>query len=458
MSSSADIIAPLDNAQLQSQGLISPPNDLGQRRMHKRRLNRSSDEEHDNIPLNVSFRSPDTQGAFMTIPDQLISRASLEYVGFSFQKATELWDRWTHWPTGPYEPIRETDPDDGTKLEMTFIDFITGPFVGSRNVAHDSDSDWLDCMTYYGLNLDTQRAIMEPAFKVLRLSMSCGEWCEDTIRMRYAGLVEIQAESLNREQSLRHSDAHTSGSGATESQSTSGQASTDALASNHPHASSYGSLSALSASRAPGSVVLYKGLDKGRITNLLNDDGSLRELSSLQSASPNDFFSRAVAFYFTPNLDVAEYYAAWAKRRSITEEVVIVSITIPNSAIEQMQEPIGYRLYWPSDDWKKLIWNCLRGQKHPRELRKYRHATLIIGTTSKRPSLYYHTLDYWEQVSERCVLKMVYATREVIAIQYCFSGHEGGDFLEENITNIQVVPFRHPDMEGLLRRHDIVMA
>lgn len=69
------LLAPVDVNDLMSASLISPVSPDGTRRLHKRRLHGSSDEENSHIPL-MSISSPDaaTSNAFLTIPDVLISR------------------------------------------------------------------------------------------------------------------------------------------------------------------------------------------------------------------------------------------------------------------------------------------------------------------------------------------------------------------------------------------------
>lgn len=54
---------------------------------------------------------------FVSIPKDLISFATLEYLGYKHQTATHIWERWTNWPAGAIK--RECDdPEDG----MPFIE------------------------------------------------------------------------------------------------------------------------------------------------------------------------------------------------------------------------------------------------------------------------------------------------------------------------------------------------
>ncbi|RSL85463.1 hypothetical protein CEP51_003305 [Fusarium floridanum] len=195
--SRTSILAPLDTAHLMGQGLVGAVNADGTRRIHKRRLNRFGDVEYGHLPLDATA-SQDSD-MFVSIPDQLISQATIEYVGFSKIKANEIWSTWNNWPsTGPR---RETDPDDGG-LQVTFLDFICGYISSSLDTYSEDDAEWINCMNTYGLSMEVQDAILDPLFKYLRLSDSCAEWSRDTIEMRYAGLKAIQEESSNREVTL----------------------------------------------------------------------------------------------------------------------------------------------------------------------------------------------------------------------------------------------------------------
>ncbi|KAM6533146.1 hypothetical protein FALCPG4_006160 [Fusarium falciforme] len=191
------MLAPLDAAHLMSQGLVGPVDASGMRKIHKRRLNRFSEQEYGHLPLDVTA-SQAANAIFVSIPDQLISQATIEYVGFSKTKANLIWNSWNNWPsTGPR---RETDPDN-SGLQVTFLDFICG-YISSSLDTGSEDDEWINCMNTYGLSMEFQDAILDPLFKYLRLSDSCAEWAKDTIEIRYAGLKAIQQESSNREIAL----------------------------------------------------------------------------------------------------------------------------------------------------------------------------------------------------------------------------------------------------------------
>jgi hypothetical protein len=140
---------------------------------------------------------------------------------------------------------------------------------------------------------------------------------------------------------------------------------------------------------------------------------------------------------------VAEYYAAFAKRRANCESVVIVCLHIPNAAIENIPAPDIQHVHWPSDEWKELVWRCRTGRSLPLHLRKYRQALLVIGTVARKPDRAYYAMNSCQQVTEKCVLRIGASDQNDPAIQYAFSGEEAGcEFLMENgARNIKVFPY-----------------
>lgn len=197
MSLATSILAPLDTEDLRIRGLLHSGSTAGSHRLHRRRLNGSSDEEYHDIPLNISPESPT---AFVTIPAVLISWETLIYLGLSAEKAAQLWQEWNNWPDSG--PGREVDADDGG-LQVPFLDFIIGHIEYTPDARDESDAQWWACMDACGLATETQDAIMDPHFTYLRLSNSCMHWVKDTIEMRYAGLQDIQRASRLREMELR---------------------------------------------------------------------------------------------------------------------------------------------------------------------------------------------------------------------------------------------------------------
>lgn len=192
-----------DTAQLIKLGLMNsptPPN--GSIQVHKRRLNRTSDAEHKDIPLNANIES--RPEAFATTPEKLISKATIEYVGFSSDKATEIWSSWDAKPSGPIK--REIDLSGETTPEVSFIDWVMSHTGSPMNydVWEDDNSAWFRHMEQRGIATELQHSIMDPRFKDMRLTGTCIGWLRDTMKLRYEALNEMQQASAEREKARGH--------------------------------------------------------------------------------------------------------------------------------------------------------------------------------------------------------------------------------------------------------------
>jgi hypothetical protein len=426
------------------------------------------DVEYKYLSLDVPLQSPLAGEVYVTIPQTLISRQTLLYIGLSDSKATELWHRWNDWLADGPSPVIDgpglgINSDDDEPLEAVFLDFVISLIKREPDVDDESDDvQWRSYLDACGTSHDVQDAIMDPHFADIRLSNSSWYWIQDTIEMRYAGLQDIQRISLAREKQLRKTasqsgPAHGGREGNSGGQNTTtGSSSPPMQGGQGPVGVSvdvWGSARAIAARNAPGHTVLYRGMDKGRVTGLLDETGALSgSIAKLLSTPPADFSSREQDFYFTPSYQVAERYALYAKRRATCESVVIVRFCIKNAAIEALGDAEIQHVYWPSDEWKQLIWYCRRREALPASLVKYRKATLVIGTIARKPSHAYHQLESWEHISGNHVLMMVGAAgqEQLTGVQYVFSGREDGeDFLLENglRESIKVVPLPSRELE-----------
>ncbi|KAK3943324.1 hypothetical protein QBC46DRAFT_420745 [Diplogelasinospora grovesii] len=341
------------------------------------------------------------------IPEVLISRETLTHVGLSEAKATELWGEWSNWPTSGIR--RETDADDGG-LEMTFIDFIISRVTAVNDITDESDLQWRACLNACGIDVQLQDTIMDTHFKYLRLSESCLYWVKDTIKMRYAEL-EAHIRGSSRQPSVSGRQQNTPGTGSPES---------------------WASTSASAASRdiPPGHTVLFRATNQAHIAGLFDE--------------PSDFSGFHGRFYFTPDYQVAEYHAYWAKKRiGQLGTVAIVRLCIPNTARESLSAPDIQKIFWPSPEWKELVWRSRTQRQLPSRLEKYEEAVLVVGTTSRKPHSFYRAIKSWDEVTEKCVLRAGTSVQGHPSVQYVFSGgKKGRDFLVKNgAQNIRVFPY-----------------
>jgi hypothetical protein len=441
------VLEPADAQYLVASGLASPASSNGTRRIHKRRLNRSSDEENSDLPLTPPSSSPPHASLSAensaTIPDTLVSLATLKYLGFTEVAANQIWARWTNWPQGP--PGRFESDSDG---EIMFVEVAVGHLTIGRDsdTSDDNDQEWHQCLSICGINAETRASIMDPLYKRIRLTESCCFWVKDTIELRYRGLEAVQEASRERAMALQRASSRPSQSGSRPSQSGHVGRAGSSLGSSSTSRTEQRSISGTmrtapgissntafsnvtqSARSSPGSITLYKGMDQARLDGFFNDSGEIVDWSMLLSTPPTDFLGREAGFYFAVDRDIAEYYACYAKRRDGVSSVVVIHLIVPNQMVESLSPTQLQKTYWPSAEWKNLIWHCRTMRSRlPAELQKFKQAHLIIGTIAKKPNKVYQRMNSAEEINDRCLLKTEEGRN---AVQYVFRGEEGEEFLE----------------------------
>ena len=309
------VLASADVEELSAAGLISPPSSNGTRRVHKRRLDRLSDEENSHLPLtpilSTSSSSVDVTEMYATIPELLFSLATLKYLGYTDTAAHQIWDRWSNWPSTA--PGRYEVDSDG---EILFIEVAVSHVRRFRDqdTWDENDGSWFDFMDHCGINLETQNDIMDPIFKRMRLMGSCYFWVKHTIESRYRGLKAIQKASRERT-----------------------KAGTKRMpAPGISPDSAFSSACTSAPQNNPDSIILYKGIDQARLDRFFDDSGAIVGWVNMLSRSPTDFLAKQAGFCFTVHRDIAEYYACYAKRRDNSQSVAIMQITVPNHKIESL--------------------------------------------------------------------------------------------------------------------------
>lgn len=175
------------------------------------------------------------------------------------------------------------------------------------------------------------------------------------------------------------------------------------------------------------------------------------------SPPPSDFSRFKKLYYFSPDYKVAQYYAAYAKRRfNSSGQVVIICIRITNAAIEGLSPPDIQKIFWPSNEWKELVWRCRTEKTLPSYLRKYHQAILIIGTASQKPNGVYHAMNSWEEITERHLLRAGDVGSGNGDIQYAFSGDDDvTNFLTDHIQDVKVFSYPEAALEAWLVEHTL---
>ncbi|RGP67151.1 hypothetical protein FSPOR_6207 [Fusarium sporotrichioides] len=73
-------------------GLATQPDEYGNRQLHKRLIQTQSSHGFNRYSNGHCFETnPD---AFVTIPDRILSEATIYYLGFTAEKTAQIWRSW----------------------------------------------------------------------------------------------------------------------------------------------------------------------------------------------------------------------------------------------------------------------------------------------------------------------------------------------------------------------------
>ncbi|KAF6841820.1 hypothetical protein CMUS01_03423 [Colletotrichum musicola] len=285
------------------------------------------------------------------------------------------------------------------------------------------------------MSSEVEAAIMDSPFEYLRTSESCRYWTKQTVKMRYFALWADFLQRYSENDSPRAGPCRSAGL----------------------ELRTFGTnASALANVRAPGCTVLHKVVDNARICGispLFDESGDIEDLAVLSSRTPSDFSGGESLFYFTSDYKVAEYHAAYAKRRIGAGRVSIISMAIPNAVLEQMQSTGELvHLFWPSDEWKETVW--LSRRHRPSRLDLDDQAKLAIGTTARRPNGAYHQMRSFDEVTEDYVFKADHMNPDAApSVQYVFR-FDNENFLEEHAAQtMRATPFVDSDLAAWLQTY-----
>jgi len=201
-------------------------------------------------------------------------------------------------------------------------------------------------------------------------------------------------------------------------------------------------------SNTPGHTVLYRGGYSSAILKIFDEQGKVigDRIGELQTTRPGDFNSTKNAVYMAINFEVARKYAFWCKKRDPSSAVSVLRVEIPNATIESLSGEERFGLYWPSEEWKQLIWTCRRRQSLRNQLAKYARATLVIGTICAKPNDVIANLASSDNITQRMIF-----TKEDggNAVQFAFIDDQGLEFLAACGIKYVAHPMSRRDVQEL---------
>ncbi|KAK3360679.1 hypothetical protein B0T25DRAFT_536162 [Lasiosphaeria hispida] len=128
--------------------------------------------------------------AFVEVPSNLISGATLRFIGYDDVTASQLWLWWINWPSDP--PLRKL------VIATTACHSLNSPKVTLK-----ADMTLWRMMMLYGMSVSMsvefqdppRKQIMDPVHRRVRLTRSCLFLMEDTMERRYRTLQSVQCAS-----------------------------------------------------------------------------------------------------------------------------------------------------------------------------------------------------------------------------------------------------------------------
>ncbi|KXJ97251.1 hypothetical protein Micbo1qcDRAFT_199965 [Microdochium bolleyi] len=134
-------------------------------------------------PLSEVDR-PASPARALIFPDNLEDSPDvLEYVGFTPERAAELWAAWV--------AFTYRQAGSASKPFITWVLGQLGDFRGDDTV--QNHGEWRLHMSEAGLSLDFQDCVLEPYFESIRKRETCTYWVVANIEGRYANVQSLKA-------------------------------------------------------------------------------------------------------------------------------------------------------------------------------------------------------------------------------------------------------------------------
>ncbi|KAF7876578.1 hypothetical protein EAF04_001666 [Stromatinia cepivora] len=383
---SEPIFNAVDDAFLTERNLVKPA--VNRRRLIASSLSHS--EPLSSSEFGGSEGSAVDARVYTLIPEFLDSEETLEWLGWTPQKAAEIWARW--------RTIQATETQHGTIFEVLFLDHTTG-FI-PYDVLEDNADDWEEHMRNWGVSSELIDAIMDAEFSNVRLTESAQHWVRDTMEIRYLSL-----ERIKRDSDLRAENGNTASTGIA----------TDTV----PRSSN-----------VPGHLALYKAISTERVRRDM--EGNI-EIDSIVSGTPTDFRgSGGTVLYFTPDFQVAVHYRNYIKRRALTSPPLIIRLSLPNAFIEGL--PLHVMEF--GNLWRQIVHTCRSGRNLRGNLKYIHRLPLIVAPIAHSPNRAIARLRDWQQVTIRHVLRL--EGQQSTPVQYIFQGLDTVEQIEE-VCELKVV-------------------
>ncbi|PHH68230.1 hypothetical protein CDD82_714 [Ophiocordyceps australis] len=437
MSRRRPVVLPEDADVLEASGLLTAPDAKGFRRIHRSHLHRFGDQEFAASPLSPLSG---LDSVYECIPDDLVSKATLEYLGYNEETATRLWRRWVHWFQDAHRRLEK-------HFEEDFFNHAMGFLLRANHACSPFSVDplaWDASFEHCGIGHELRSAIMDPCYEDLRLTNSCYFWLTDTMMVRMRALQEIALASQQRCMKRRRAASRPQ-------ESILGSSVYDSAEQRVPRLSKHTAMSEdalVAASYERGYTTFFKAIDQPILREMFDDTGKAITLAPITSEKGRDFSPNdSTGIYFVLDRDVAERYACFIKRRARLSVVAIMHARLRHSSILQLPEPDLAVAHWPSMEWKTLVWHCRIKQRLPRNLDRFEKAALIVGNMGRQlPTFYFKPKDI-----EFMDHSSVFLNKDFVpAVQYGFIGPRGIEFFSDcALEQVKAYRFLNAELQSM---------
>lgn len=190
-----EILTPLDSANLIRRRLLEVPGkSFESQRIHKTLLDFADHKEECGIAFDVAALY-NTDDGYIDIPVSFVSYRTLAYMGLSESKVDDLWMQWIY--------LRRANKLGDGDLVKRFKKLIIDSFERGVHDTTDQDPDeWRACLESCGIDTNIRGIIMDPHYKQVCLSWPCLFLVTNIIKLRWAGLEDIQKASQERDKKL----------------------------------------------------------------------------------------------------------------------------------------------------------------------------------------------------------------------------------------------------------------
>lgn len=329
------------------------------------------------------------------------SLATFKYIGYTDQKAKELWDNWK----------QHRCNEDGC-----FLDTCVMPIHQTINTqfdAYDDTHDWHGIMNDCGLSPAFQESILDPRFTSIRMTQSALRWVLRTILLRYFTLESISDSSKHRKHARVGSVPCVQCS--RQDQIKSEQASKD------------------EATEEP--IILYREIDISTSNHLFDDPlsycdsqlpciASLSEYEMPSALASWKFDARSTTFY--RSLPLASLFAAYAAVRSNGHSPpLLCKLTVPIHLFAGLCLNTFQKNY--TETWGQLVWinvhgadpNSVDGVNDVVAQTIDDDSDLVIGPTLTSAGGAIEGKEDWKDVTDQNILKFGGENM----LEYSFMGH-----------------------------------